>query len=102
MELTPQMSVDDPFSDASASCEQSPPQREARACPINSPGKYKYGGLAFDPWAAAATDADKVALQRVTASGKAEVKEYAKYNETSCWQRHKILKKCINDASAKK
>jgi hypothetical protein len=60
-------------------------------------------GLAFAPWAAAAqTDADKAALQHATASCKAEVKEYAKYNETSWWQRHKMAKKCVKDAFAKK
>jgi hypothetical protein len=52
--------------------------------------------------AVAATDADKVALQQATASCKAEVKEYAKYNETSWWQRHKMVNKCVNDALAKK
>jgi hypothetical protein len=48
--------------------------------------------------ATAATDADKAAL----ASCKAEVKEYAKYNETSWWQRHKMVQKCVKDAVAKK
>jgi hypothetical protein len=61
------------------------------------------GGLAFAPWAAqAATDADKAALQQATASCKAEVKEYAKFNETSWWQRHKMRQKCVKDALAKK
>jgi len=60
-------------------------------------------GLAFAPCAAAAeTDADKTALQQATASCKAQVKEYAKYNETSWWQRHKMVKKCIKDALRKK
>jgi hypothetical protein len=60
-------------------------------------------GAVFAPSvAAAATDADKAALQQATASCKAQVKEYAKYNETSWWQRHKMVKKCINDAVAKK
>ena len=60
-------------------------------------------GLAFAPCvAAAATDADKAALQQAAASCKTQVKDYAKYNETSWWQRHKMLKKCINDAIAKK
>jgi hypothetical protein len=60
-------------------------------------------GVSFVPLAAvAATDADKVALQKATASCKAEVKEYARYNETSWWQRHKMVNKCINDALAKK
>jgi hypothetical protein len=61
------------------------------------------GGLAFAPLAArAATDADRAALQQATASCKAEVKEYAKYNETSWWQRHKMRQKCVKDALAKK
>jgi hypothetical protein len=60
-------------------------------------------GFAFAPYAAAAqTGADKAALQEATASCKAQVKEHAKYNETSWWQRHKMLKKCVNDALAKK
>jgi hypothetical protein len=48
--------------------------------------------------AAAVTDADQAAL----ASCKAEVKEYAKYNETSWWQRHKMVQKCVKDAVAEK
>ena len=60
-------------------------------------------GVAFAPWVAAAeTEAGKATLQQATASCKAEVKECAKYNETSWWQRHKMVKKCINDALAKK
>jgi hypothetical protein len=60
-------------------------------------------GLVFAPWVASAeTGSDKAALQQATASCKAEVKEYAKYNETSWWQRHKMVKKCIDDALAKK
>jgi len=30
------------------------------------------------------------------------VKDYAKYNETSWWQRHKMVQKCVKDALAKK
>jgi hypothetical protein len=60
-------------------------------------------GVSFVPLAAVAeTAADKAALQQATASCKAEVKEYAKYNETSWWQRHKMVKKCLKDALAKK
>jgi hypothetical protein len=59
--------------------------------------------LAFAPWAAAAeTDTDKAALPQATASCKTQVKEYAKYNETSWWQRHKMVQKCVKDALAKK
>jgi hypothetical protein len=59
-------------------------------------------GFAFAPYAAAAqTGPDKAALQQASDSCKAQVKEYAKFNETS-WQRHKMVKKCVNDALAKK
>jgi hypothetical protein len=60
-------------------------------------------GFAFAPYAAAAqTGADKAALRQATDSCKAQVKEYAKFNETSWWQRHKMVKKCVDDALAKK
>ena len=37
-------------------------------------------GATFSPWsAAAATDADKAALQQATTSCKAQVKDYAKF-----------------------
>jgi hypothetical protein len=56
-------------------------------------------GLAFAPWAAhAETDADKAGLKQATASCKAQVGEYAKYNETSWWQRRKMVQKCVKDA----
>jgi hypothetical protein len=51
--------------------------------------------------AVAASDADKAALQKATADCKAQVKDYAKYNETYWYQRHKMLKSCIKDALAK-
>jgi hypothetical protein len=60
-------------------------------------------GFACAPCAAGAqTGADKATLQHATDSCKAQVKEYAKYNEISWWQRHKMVKKCVNDALAKK
>lgn len=60
-------------------------------------------GAAFAPLIAVAeTDADKSALKRATADCKAQVKEYAKYNETSWYARHKMVKSCIKDALAKK
>jgi hypothetical protein len=41
-------------------------------------------GMSFASWtAAAATDEEKAALKQTTATCKAQVKEYAKYNETS-------------------
>jgi hypothetical protein len=60
-------------------------------------------GTALAPMtAAAATDADKAALRQATAACKTQVKEYAKYNETSWYARHKMVKSCIKDALAKK
>jgi hypothetical protein len=60
-------------------------------------------GTAFAPTAiAAATDADTAALQQATATYKAQVKEYARFNETSWYARHKMVKSCIKDALAKK
>ena len=60
-------------------------------------------GFAFAPHAATAqTGADKAALQQATDSCKDQVKGYAKFNETSWWQRHKMVKKCVNEAVAKK
>jgi hypothetical protein len=60
-------------------------------------------GLAFAPWAAAAeTDGDKAGLQQATTSCRAQIKEYAKYNETSWWQRHRMVQKCVKDALAEK
>jgi hypothetical protein len=60
-------------------------------------------GIAFAPMAAvAASDADKAALQKATADCRAQVKEYARYHETYWYQRHKMLKKCINDTLSEK
>jgi len=56
-------------------------------------------GMAFAPLAAAsAGEADNAASQKAKADCKAQVKQYAQYHETSWYQRHKMLKKCINDA----
>jgi hypothetical protein len=52
--------------------------------------------------AAAAGDVDKAALQKATADCRAQVKQYAQYHETYWYQRHKMVKTCINDALAKK
>jgi hypothetical protein len=51
--------------------------------------------------ATAATAPDKAALQKATADCKAQVKHYAKYNETSWFARHKMVKKCVAEAVAK-
>jgi hypothetical protein len=58
-------------------------------------------GLVPVSWAAAA-ETDKATQQQAIASCKAQVKEYAKYNETSWWQRHTLVQKCVKDASATK
>jgi hypothetical protein len=59
--------------------------------------------VAYAPIGAAAETApDKAALQKATADCKAQVKDYAKYNETSWYARHKMIKKCIKEALAKK
>jgi stress-induced morphogen len=41
-------------------------------------------------------------LQKATADCKAQVKKYAQYNETSWYQRHKMVKSCVKDALEKK
>lgn len=56
----------------------------------------------YGPTSAAAATADKAALQKATADCKAQVKDYAKYNETSWYARHKMVKKCVAEALAKK
>jgi hypothetical protein len=88
-------------------------QKAARACKGKEYPMRKLGegliattficGLAFAPLAAdAETDTDKTGLQQATGSCKAQVKEYAKYNETSWWQRHKMVQKCVKGTLAKK
>jgi hypothetical protein len=52
--------------------------------------------------ASAAAEVDKAVLQKATADCKAQVKKYAQYNETSWYQRHKMVKSCIKDALEKK
>jgi hypothetical protein len=52
--------------------------------------------------AVTAADADKAALRQATATCKAQVKEYARFNETSWYARHKMVKNCIKDALAQK
>jgi|HubBroStandDraft_6_1064221.scaffolds.fasta_scaffold2702848_2 hypothetical protein len=60
-------------------------------------------GLSLAPWPAAAdAGADKAGQLQATALCKSQVKDYAKYNETSWWQRHKMVQKCVKDALAKK
>jgi len=60
-------------------------------------------GTAFAPiTAAAATDDNKAALRKATVECRAQVKEYARFNETSWYARHKMVKSCIKDALAKK
>ncbi len=50
--------------------------------------------------AAAAPDADKAALAQATAKCKAQVKEQTQFQETSLYARHKMVKKCVQDALA--
>ncbi len=49
---------------------------------------------------AAATDADKAALQQATASCQAQVKEQARYNEMSWYAKHKAVKNCVKKTLA--
>jgi hypothetical protein len=59
--------------------------------------------MAYAPISAVAETApDKAAVQKATAECKTQVKDYAKYNETSWYKRHKMVKKCVQDALAKK
>ena len=60
-------------------------------------------GIGFAPMAAvAASDADKTASQKATAECKSQVKQYAQYHETSRYERHRMLKSCIDQALAGK
>jgi hypothetical protein len=43
----------------------------------------------------AANDSNADALKKATADCRAQVKNYAKYNETSWYGRRKMVKKCI-------
>jgi hypothetical protein len=49
-----------------------------------------------------ASDVDKTAMQKATADCKAQVKQYAQYNDTSWYRRRQMVKSCVNDALAKK
>jgi hypothetical protein len=44
---------------------------------------------------AANNNNDAAALKKATADCRAQVKEYAKYNETSWYARHKMVKQCV-------
>jgi hypothetical protein len=43
----------------------------------------------------AANNNDATALKKATAECRAQVKEFAKYNETSWYGRRKMVKKCV-------
>jgi hypothetical protein len=59
-------------------------------------GTVLCGLLFFVPLtASAANNVDKAALKKATAECRAQVKVYARYNETSWHGRHKRVKKCI-------
>jgi hypothetical protein len=62
-------------------------------------GTLRSIALAATP-AAAATDADKAALAQATATCKTQVKEQTQFQETSLYARHKMVKKCVQDALA--
>ena len=49
----------------------------------------------FSLSANAANNDQAAALKKATADCRAQVKEYAKYNETSWYGRHKMVKKCL-------
>ena len=60
-------------------------------------------GLLVSFSANAANDNDAAALKRATADCQAQVKEYAKYNETSWYGRRKMIKQCVKgDALARR
>jgi hypothetical protein len=46
----------------------------------------------------AANNDQAAALKKATADCRAQVKEYAKYNATSWYARHKMVKKCLKGA----
>lgn len=48
--------------------------------------------------AAPMSDADKAASKQATATCKAEVKEKARFQEMSWYERHKLVKKCVDEA----
>ncbi len=50
--------------------------------------------------ATATTDADKAALNKATATCKAQVKEQAHFEAMSWFARHKLVKKCVKDTLA--
>jgi hypothetical protein len=49
----------------------------------------------FSLSANAANNDQAAALKKATADCRAQVKEYAKYNATSWYARHKMVKKCL-------
>ena len=53
----------------------------------------------FSPTAAAPlSEADKAALKKATADCRAEVKERARFEEMSWYERHKRVKNCVKNA----
>jgi hypothetical protein len=53
------------------------------------------GFLSVSFSANAANNDDAAALKKATAECQAQVKEYAKYNETSWYGRRKMVKQCV-------
>ena len=58
--------------------------------------------IVFTPISAKAADEpDKAAVQKATATCRAEIKERARFNEMSWCAQHKAVKNCIKEALAK-
>ena len=53
------------------------------------------GLLLVSSGASAANNSNADALKKATADRRAQVKEYARYNETSWYGRRKMVKKCV-------
>jgi hypothetical protein len=47
------------------------------------------------------SDADKADVKQATAKCRAQVKEQARFEESSLYTRHKLVKKCVNETLAK-
>jgi hypothetical protein len=58
-------------------------------------GTILYGLLLVPLSANAANNNDAAALKKAAAECRAQVTDYAKYNETSWYARHKMVSKCI-------
>ena len=59
------------------------------------------GAVSMPTQVSAASDGDKPALADATAKCKAQVKEQSQFQETSWYARHKMVKKCVDEALTK-